>query len=292
MVRLETLRLPRRKLRQPGAWLGLRWLSLGLASAAATVVAMLPAAWIAERVATQTQGRVLLADASGSLWRGSATLALSAGAGSQTATVLPGRLQWTLAFWPLLTGTARAVVTHTEAMAAPVAITATPGGWTVQSGAMRLPASLLEGIGAPFNTLRPDGLMRADWSTLQGSFSGRKGDAKGDVKGDVKGNANGSGNGNGMRGHVTLRIEQVSSAVSRLRPLGSYRAEIDWSGAGGGKLQLSTIAGPLHLEGSGSLGRQARFEGTAHAEPDAETQLTSLLSLLGRRDNNVTRLRF
>ena len=62
--------------------------------------------------------------------------------------------------------------------------------------------------------------------------------------------------------------------------------------AGGGKLQLSTIAGPLHLEGSGTLGRQARFEGTAHAEPDAQTQLTSLLSLLGRRDNNVTRLRF
>ncbi|QEZ48151.1 type II secretion system protein N [Cupriavidus oxalaticus] len=274
MVRLETLRLPRRKLRQPGAWRRLRWLALGLASAAVTVVAMLPAAWIAERVATQTQGRVLLADASGSLWRGSATLALSAGAGSQTATVLPGRLQWTLAFWPLLAGTARAVVTHTEAMAAPVAITATPGGWTVQSGAMRLPASLLEGIGAPFNTLRPDGLMRADWSTLQGSFSGQKGD------------------GSGMRGHVTLRIEQVSSAVSRLRPLGSYRAEIDWSGAGGGKLQLSTIAGPLHLEGSGTLGRQARFEGTAHAEPDAQTQLTSLLSLLGRRDNNVTRLRF
>lgn len=284
MVRLETLRLPRRKLRQPGAWRGLRWLALGLASAAATVVAMLPATWIAERVATQTQGRVLLADASGSLWRGSATLALSAGAGSQTATVLPGRLQWTLAFWPLLAGTARAVVTHTEAMAAPVTITATPGGWTVQSGAMRLPASLLEGIGAPFNTLRPDGLMRADWSTLQGSFSG--------LKGGGNNAGNGSGDGNGMRGHVTLRIEQVSSAVSRLRPLGSYRAEIDWSGAGGGKLQLSTIAGPLYLEGSGTLGRQARFEGTAHAEPDAETQLTSLLSLLGRRDNNVTRLRF
>lgn len=272
MVRLETLRLPRRKLRQPGAWRGLRWLGLGLATAAVMVVAMLPAAWIAERVATQTQGRVLLADASGSLWRGSATLALSAGAGSQTATVLPGRLQWTLAFWPLLAGTARAVVTHSEAMATPVAISATPGGWTVQSGAIRLPASLLEGIGAPFNTLRPDGLMRADWSTLQGRFSGR--------------------DSNGMRGHVTLRVEQVSSAVSRLRPLGSYRAEIDWSGAGGGKLQLSTIAGPLHLEGSGTLGRQARFEGTAHAEPEAETQLTSLLSLLGRRDNNVTRLRF
>ncbi|WP_354682770.1 type II secretion system protein N [Cupriavidus necator] len=276
MVRLETLRLPRRKLRQPGAWRRLRWLAIGLASAAVTVVAMLPATWIAARVATQTQGRVLLADASGSMWRGSATLALSAGAGSQTATVLPGRLQWKLAFWPLLTGTARLVVSHTETMAAPVAVTVTPGGWTAQAGAIRLPAALLEGIGAPFNTLRPDGMMRLDWSTLQGSFSGK--------------NTNG-GSGQ-MTGHMTLRIEQVSSAVSRLRPLGSYRAEIDWAGAGGGKLQLSTIAGPLHLEGSGTLGRQARFEGTAQAEPEAANQLASLLSLLGRRDNHVTRLRF
>jgi len=55
---------------------------------------------------------------------------------------------------------------------------------------------------------------------------------------------------------------------------------------------LSTIDGPLKLEGSGTLGRQARFDGTADAEPEAATQLVSLLSLLGRRENNVTRLRF
>ena len=37
---------------------------------------------------------------------------------------------------------------------------------------------------------------------------------------------------------------------------------------------------------------QARFEGTADADPDAATQLVGLLSLLGRREDNVTRLRF
>ena len=268
MVRLESLRLPRRKLRRPAGWRPVGWLLLGLATAGITALAMLPAAWIADTVAARTQRRVLLADASGSLWHGSATLALSAGAGSQTATVLPGRLQWSLAFWPLLTGSARLVLTHTEAMPAPVGLTVTPGGWTAQAGAIRLPAALLEGVGAPFNTLRPDGLMRVDWSALQGKFAGGL-----------------------LYGHITLRIEQVSSSVSRLRPLGSYRAEIDWNGADG-QLALSTIAGPLHLDGGGTLGRQARFEGTAHADPDAATQLNSLLSLLGRRENNVTRLRF
>jgi len=265
MAKLETLRLAPRRLRAPRGWQRLGWLGLGVATVALTVAANYPATWLASRIAAQTQGRVLLADASGSLWHGSATLALSAGTGSQTATVLPGRLQWQLAFWPLLAGTARLTVSHSEAMAAPVALTATPSGWQAQAGAIRLPASLLEGIGTPFNTLRPDGLMRADWSALQGTFKGA------------------------ITGHLTLRIEQVSSAVSRVRPLGSYRAEISWTGAGA-QLQLNTLAGPLHLEGSGTLG--GRFDGQATADPDAEAQLNALLSLLGRRENNVTRLRF
>ncbi|KDP88192.1 type II secretion system protein N [Cupriavidus basilensis] len=276
MARLEALRLARHRARSPHGWRRAGWLALGCVTLALTVLAAFPAAWIADSIASRSQRRVLLADADGSIWNGSATLALSAGAGSETATVLPGRLQWSVAFWPLLTGTLRMVVTHSEAMSSPVGVAVTPFGWTAQAGTIRLPASLLEGIGAPFNTLRPDGLMRIDWSTLQGRFFGQPGKPGGAA---------------GVTGHMTLRLDQVSSAVSRLRPLGSYRAEIDWAGADG-KLQLTTLAGPLHLQGNGTLGRHARFEGTARADPDAAKQLVGLLSLLGRREDNVTRLRF
>lgn len=276
MVRLEALKLARRRVASPRGWQRAGWLALGCVTVALTVLAAFPAAWIADTVASQSQRRVLLADADGSLWNGSATLALSAGAGSETATVLPGRLHWSVAFWPLLTGSLRMVISHTEAMSGPVGLTVTPFGWTAQAGAIRLPAALLEGVGAPFNTLRPDGLMRIDWSGLQGRFLARAGEPGGAA---------------GLTGHLSVRIEQVSSAVSRVRPLGSYRAEIDWSGADG-KLQLTTLAGPLHLQGNGTLGRQARFEGTADADPDAAAQLVGLLSLLGRREDNVTRLRF
>lgn len=268
MARLEALRLTRRRTRAPRAWARVRWALLGIATVVVTVVASMPATWMAERVATETQRRVLLADASGTMWHGSATLALTAGAGSQTATVLPGRLSWDVAFWPLLTGTLRMVLLQDATMAAPVMVTAAPGGWTVQPGGMRLPASLLEGVGAPFNTLRPDGDMRIEWTALQGKYAG-----------------------NQKYGHLTMQLDQMSAAVSRLRPLGSYRAEVDLNGADG-KLQLKTTTGPLFLEGSGTLGRQARFEGTAHAAPEAATQLAGLLSLLGRTENNVTRLRF
>ncbi|MEN7531258.1 type II secretion system protein N [Cupriavidus sp. 2SB] len=268
MARLEALRLARRQARAPRGWQRLRWAMLGLAAVVVTIVASLPATWMADRIATDTQRRVLLADAAGTLWHGSATLALTAGAGSQTATVLPGRLNWDVAFWPLLTGTLRVVVFQDAAMAAPVKLAVTPAGWTVESGSIRLPASMLEGIGAPFNTLRPDGAMRVDWSALQGRFTG-----------------------NQKSGHLSVQLDQMSAAVSRLRPLGSYRADIDLAGADG-KLQLKTLSGPLYLEGSGTLGRQARFEGTARADPDAATQLAGLLGLLGRTENNVTRLRF
>ncbi|NYH97251.1 type II secretion system protein N [Cupriavidus plantarum] len=268
MARLESLRLPRRRRRESSFWRRLRWALLGVLVVIVTLIAQLPAAWLADSVAARSGQRVLLADAAGTIWHGSATVALSAGAGSQTGTVLPGRLAWTVPFWPLLTGTLRVVVSHDHSLAAPVALAVTPRGWTAQAGAMRLPASLLEGVGAPFNTLRPDGQMRLDWTAMRGRF------------------ADGA-----LEGHLTLRIEQVSSAVSRLRPLGSYRAEIDWTGAAG-RLDLKTMAGPLYLEGSGTLGKTARFEGTAKADPEAAAQLAGLLSLLGRREDNVTRLRF
>lgn len=273
MARLEALRLPRRAVHPARARGMLGWAALALATVIVTIVAALPAAWVSRMVADRSEGRVLLADADGTLWHGSATLALSAGAGSHTATVLPGRLQWTIGFWPLFTGALRATVSHTEAMPAPVAIRVTPAGWQAQTGTLRLPAALLEGVGAPFNTLRPDGAMRLDWSALEGRFRADGGRPA------------------GVYGKLTVRIDQVSSAVSRLRPLGSYRADIDLTGAGG-MLRLSTINGPLLLEGSGPLGKQARFEGTARAEPEAANQLAALLSLLGRREDNVTRLRF
>jgi len=268
MARLEALRLPRRRIRASRGWRRVRWTLLCVATVGVTVLVSMPATWLAERIAGETQRRVLLADAAGTIWHGSATLALSAGTGSQTATVLPGRLNWDVAFWPLLTGTARVTVSHSEAMGAPTTVAVTPSGWTVTPGSIRLPASLLEGIGAPFNTLRPDGMMRIDWSALQGKFAG-----------------------NQKYGHLTMQLEQMSAAVSRLRPLGSYRAEVELAGADG-TLQLKTTAGPLYLEGSGTIGRQARFDGTAHTDPEAATQLAGLMSLLGRHENNVTRLSY
>ena len=55
-----------------------------------------PAYWAASVLSRASQGRVLLIDPQGSLWRGNAQLALSSGLGDTQATALPGRIEWQL----------------------------------------------------------------------------------------------------------------------------------------------------------------------------------------------------
>lgn len=245
------------------------WAALGTLAAGATVLAVLPATWVAEVIANRSAQRILLADASGTVWNGTATLALTAGGDSQQATVLPGRLRWKLAFLPLLTGRAILDIAHDTALASTVRITATPTSWNAGAGVLTMPASMLSGIGAPFNTLRPDGRMQVSWNPLAGTLTGQQ----------------------GWQGTATIRLDRFASSLSPLRPLGSYVAQVRWQDQNG-TLTLSTLKGPLTVQGSGTIGRNARFEGTAEATPDTAAQLNGLLSLMGKREGPLTQLRF
>ncbi|MGN5351905.1 type II secretion system protein N [Ralstonia sp. L16] len=275
---LPPLRLRRRAESDERTSLGWRvlWCGVALLAVGVTLVAQYPAAWAAERIAAATGHRVLLADSQGSIWHGSATLALTAGNGGADATVLPGRLSWSIDMLPLLAGTLRAHLTHDRALEKPVTLTVTPGHWDAEAGTVALPASLLEGIGAPFNTLKLDGRLRAQWTPLSGRF-GR-----------------GKGQPDTAQGALTVTLEQVSSSLSRVRPLGSYQAVVSFGGVSGAPMQLSlsTLAGPLTLQGQGTLGQGAHFAGVASATPESEPQLIGLLSLLGPRDGSNHRLRF
>lgn len=270
-ARLEALRIqrPRSRERVQPRWRGiLGWAMLGSLAALLTLAATWPAAWVASTIAERTSQRVVLADASGTVWRGTATLALSGGPESQQATVLPGRLHWQLSATALLSGSAMVELTHDTALPAAVRFTLTPAGWQASAGMLTLPAALLQGIGAPFNTLQPEGRMQISWNPLSGTL------------------------GQGIRnGDATVRLDHLASNLSPIRPLGSYLARLRWQD-GAGSLSLNTLDGPLLLDGAGTLGRNARFEGTARAAPEAATALNGLLSLMGRREGTLTRLRF
>src|SRR5258708_25100447 len=88
---------------------------------------------------------------------------LAAGSDMSAATLLPGRIEWRTAFWPLFTGRVRMIMRHSEAMPDPITVDATPRSATVTPGALAVPASLLSGLGPPFNTLDLPGDGRLAW---------------------------------------------------------------------------------------------------------------------------------
>ena len=235
----------------------LPWLVVGALSCSVVLLTLLPAAWITPQFARQTRGHVNLVDPAGSLWHGSATLMLAAGSDMSAATLLPGRIEWRTAFWPLFTGRVRMIMRHSEAMPDPITIDATPRTATVTPGTLAVPASLLTGLGAPFNTLDLQGNVQLSWSDWR-SFN------------------------NEAFGQLTVTLNDVSSRISLVKPLGSYRVTFQAQGASS-TLDLTTLKGPLMLNGSGTMSvASTSFNGTASATPEARDNLAGLLNLLGR----------
>jgi len=126
------------------------------------------------------------------------------------------------------------------------------------------PAALLAGLGTPWNTLQPQGELalathglRIDWAAGRMSVAGQA--------------------------EVTAR--HLSSRLSTLHPLGSYRLALQ--GGDAVALALSTLEGGLQLSGSGRwVGARLRFSGEARAAPGLEARLANLLNIIGRRQGD------
>ena len=86
-----------------------------------------------------------------------------------------------------------------------------------------------------------------------------------------------------MSGQAELAAMALSSRLSTLKPMGSYRLKL--VGGTTTTLELATIEGSLQLSGSGSwTGPRLRFDGVASASPEHEAALSNLLNIIGRRN--------
>jgi general secretion pathway protein N len=232
------------------------WLAVTVVTVMATLFVMLPAAWIVPQFSKATGGHVNLVDPAGSLWAGSATLMLAAGTDGEGATLLPGRIEWRTSFWPLFGGHVRMQMRQTQAMPDVVFVDVGLRDATLSSGAIAVPASLLGGLGAPFNTLDLDGDVRLSWTEWR--VIGRN-----------------------TYGQVIVTLDDMASSVSRVKPLGSYRVVFQAEGAVG-TVELATLKGPLLLSGNGTVSAaNTSFQGAASAAPQARESLAGLLNLLG-----------
>ena len=253
----------------------LTYLLAALLALIITVLVIAPAQWAAAAIRGATHGRVELAEARGTAWNGSAVLVLAAApdAGAARAS-LPERLAWHLSPWALIAGAVDLTISHPSALTQPLAVrTSIFGGSATLGGAtLRLPASLLVGLGAPWNTVRPGGILVLTWDRLQ-IDPGR------------------------LTGNMSAEWQYASSALTPVSPMGHYRLQTNgvWPGT---QLDLLTISGPLELKGSGTIpeGGRLRFTGRAQAvagtDPGVKAQLTGLISLLGRRDGDGALLNF
>lgn len=237
------------------------------------LIAFAPAAWLASAVSSASNQTLLLADARGTVWNGSATALLTGGPDSRDAAALPGRLHWTLG-WRGFGLELR--LRQPCCLPQPLAIAMRPGfgrfsmtllppaGGGEASG--HWPAAWLAGLGTPWNTLQLGGDLRL---ASPGLTIER-------VQGRWR-----------FDGRAALELSGLSSRVSTVDPLGSYRLTLagDPAAPGAATLNLTTLDGALQLTGSGAWGPSGlRFRGEASAQPGDEAALNNLLNIIGRRN--------
>jgi len=246
----------------PWAWAGAGVL-LGLVLA---TVLFAPARWLAAALATATADRVQLVQARGTVWNGSAQLVLGGGSGTVESSVLPGPLQWRVGpHW-------RGLNLH---LSVPCCLARTWGwqarlqrdGLLLQAEDMaptdsHWPAELLRGLGTPWNTLQLHGTLALHTEGLQLTLRRDSWALQGSAAVDAMG---------------------VSTALSTLQPLGSYRLHLH--GGSEPKLELSTLSGQLVLSGQGQRAQgRWRFVGEARSDEAAQGALGNLLNIIGRRE--------
>jgi general secretion pathway protein N len=234
-------------------------MALGVVAAA---LLFAPARWLAGPLERATGGHLRLVEPRGTVWTGSAQLMLTGGAGSTDVSALPTRVDWRLSLrWNGLF-----VRLETECCTLqPVALRVRPrwGGTrlVIADSNTQWPAAMLAGLGTPWNTLQLEGDLRLKTEELSVEW----------VQGRLA-----------IAGRAELTAQRMSSRLSTLRPMGSYRIIV--LGGATPALQLDTLEGSLQLAGSGQwVGSRLHFSGVASAAPERESALSNLLNIIGRR---------
>lgn len=223
-----------------------------------------PARWLAALVKQASSEQIVLAAPRGSVWQGSAQLVFSGGAGSRDGMALPGPLTWRIRpAWGGLSLELNAGCCLQQALQ----VTAKPAGWggvqlALSDSQSRWPAGLLAGLGTPWNTVQAQGELAASTQNFTARWQ----------HGQLS-----------LAGRLQLDALQISSRLSTLQPMGSYRLLLQ--GGNPSTLQLNTLEGSLVLTGQGQwVDQRLRFDGAASATPGSIDALSNLLNIIGRRN--------
>lgn len=241
-----------------------RWAVMGaLLGLVTAMLVYAPASWLAAALNQASAGRVQLIEPRGTIWTGSARLQLTGGAGSRDSAVLPGQLAWRFRpGWLALNLQVSADCCTATPLQARLTQHWSGASLEVRDGRSQWPAALLAGLGTPWNTVQAEGSLQLSTQNFSVAwFEGRL----------------------TLSGQAELAALALSSRLSTLKPMGSYRLTLQ--GGNTPSLELATVEGSLQLSGSGSwTGPRLRFTGVASAAPEHEAALSNLLNIIGRRN--------
>lgn len=228
---------------------------LGIAAYSACLVAMMPARWAAERAMRQA-GRVALQDVQGTIWSGSARAAVGVYPGTFTV----DRVEWSFLPSRLLRGRAAYdVAIRGAGFEARGELGRSFGAWTGRDLEARADAAVATVLAPWIGGWRPEGTVTAKAPSLDYAQPE-------------------------LRGRMRLEWTRAATALSEVRPLGAYRAELAAEGAAA-RISVTTQSGPLRVAGQGRITfpAQVTFSGEARGEGPSAPALEPLLGLMGAR---------
>jgi general secretion pathway protein N len=214
-----------------------------------------PASLLDDLVRHYSQDRLVMANAGGTLWHGTAIPALRTRDGQLLATQ---PVHWDIDLLPLLRGKIKARLQWENLPAATATDVLVSGGKVEMDHALiPLPARLLNEASPILKPAEFHGQLLIQGGHLVFSRQG-------------------------MEGTAVVDWQQAGSALSSIDPLGEYRLTLN--GAGNVvSIALSTTSGILVLEGQGrwSAAGGLEFHCRAHASPGNQERLNELLHHLG-----------
>ncbi len=236
-----------------------------------------PAAWLSPAIRKASHGTVDFSNSWGTVWNGSAQLLIRRS--DKETLQIPQALAWRLSIDSVLSQSAT-VTLNSTALKMPVRLDIKGNAVQVDAGQYHLPAGSLNTLGAPFNTLKPSGDVRLNWTAFTTTLDAKAAPAV----------------------PLSINIQSLRSGVTGGQVLGDYTVTATPKAttlANRWAIDLQTVANPaapatLLLTGSGELGLigPPLFELKAKAAtPEARQRLQALLNFLGRRQGDEYVLR-
>jgi general secretion pathway protein N len=223
----------------------------------------MPAAWFAWGLNQYSHGAVRLDPITGSLWHGKGRLVIYY---PQNLPHDLGETEWSInPFW-LLTGRVQLTLqSNTPERQIKTTLGIAKGSLSIKDTDAAFPATFINQLYPPSTLISPQGQVRLRTSSLV--FSQQN-----------------------LEGSAMLEWQNAGSSLSSVQPLGDYRLEIT-GGGNAANLKLTTVSGPLALDGQGKWqiqDGQLQINGTAVPRERA-VELEPLLILLGPDQGNGRR---